>query len=314
VTAARRGAGLALGIAGLGAALLCAAPAARAQDGGAARALAAADAAWAARAEGARSEGRAAEAAADAALRAAEAAIDAAPDDLGPRWRLLRALHFRADFASAGPGAERAVLERATREADAAKAVLARRVGAATAGAGDASALAALPPERLREAVPEAQRADAAAVYFWSAVAWGAWSQRTGLLAAVREGVANRVHRDALAAAALDGRCDDGGPHRLLARLHATLPRLPLVSGWVDRAQALPEMERALAIAPDHLGNRLLLALTLLDLAPERRAEALGLLREAAAASPRESRRVEEEAIRAEARERLAQEERRAPG
>lgn len=279
------------------------APEARARSAEADAAIARADAAWARRAQGASDDGRAAPEAAAEAVRSAEAAVAAAPDDPAPRWRLLRALHFRADFASAGADAEREVLELAIREADAATEVLARR---ARGVARDGAALLALEADALVESFAPEERSDAAGVFFWSAIAWGAWSQRTGLLAAVREGVANRVHAGALAATALDERFDEGGAHRLLARLHATLPRLPWVSGWVDRGRALPEIERALAIAPGHLGNRMLAALTLLDVAPGRRGEALQGLAAVAEAEPRADRLVEERAIRREARERLA--------
>jgi hypothetical protein len=58
-------------------------------------------------------------------------------------------------------------------------------------------------------------------------------------------------------------------------------------------------------MSPAHPGNRLLLALTLLDLAPERRSEALDLLQQVEGLTPRPSMRVEELAMRKQARERL---------
>ena len=265
----------------LGAGALAAADALASDD---AEALARGDAAWEQRAEGADDDGRAAPAPIEEAIRAYDQAVAAAPESLEARWKLLRALHFAADFASASEEAARARLDRATALADASRPLL-----------GTAS--------------PR----DAAATHFWSAIVWGAWSQRRGLLAAVREGVANRMHEEALAVVALDDRFEEGGAHRLLSRLHASLPRVPLLSGWVDRAQALPESERALAIAPLHLGNRYLFALTLLDVAPERREEALRVLEEVAVAEPRQDQRVEELSIRRSARERLAQERAETP-
>jgi tetratricopeptide (TPR) repeat protein len=243
--------------------------------------LAQGDAAWARRAEGHDGAGRAAPGPIAEAITAYEAAVAAAPDAVAPRWKLLRALHFAADFAARDRGEERALVDRATAAAEVARPLLAR------GGA---------PPR------------DAAALHFWAAIAWGAWAQRHGLLGAVREGVMNRVHRDVEAAIALDAAIEDGGALRLLARLHATLPRIPLLSGWVDRDQALPAMERALAVAPDHLGNRVLFGLTLLDVAPARRAEALAALAAAAVAEPDGEAVVEALAIRRTARERLAAE------
>jgi hypothetical protein len=124
----------------------------------------------------------------------------------------------------------------------------------------------------------------------------------------VREGLAGRIYRDAQAAVALDETIEEGGAHRLLARLHATLPRVLFLSPWVDPSRALPHLERALALSPSHPGNRLLYAFTLLELAPERRGEALALLEELAVLEPRPSERSEDLAMRRSARERLAEE------
>jgi len=255
-----------------GALCLAAAPA------GAAQALAQAEAAWDRRADGHDGDGRAALEPISEAIALYEAAIAADPDALEPRWKLLRALHFATEYTRVARDVERSWTERATAAAEDAEPLLER---------GD-------------------QR-DRAALHFWSAIAWGAWAKRHGMLGALREGVMNRVHDDAQATVALDPGLEEGGAHRLLARMHATLPRVPLVSGWVDRERALPEAERALALAPRSAGNRLVLALTLLDVAPARHAEALALLEEIAAAEPEEEPVVEQLAIRRIARERLAE-------
>jgi tetratricopeptide (TPR) repeat protein len=259
------------------------------------------DAAWARRGEGSDADGRAASGPIAEATRAYEEAMAAAPDDLAPRWKLVRALQFAGEYASASDVEARARVDRAAAEAEAALELLGRRMGGR-------AKLDALAPEALRGALAPGDVPDATAVHFWSAIAWGGWAQRHGLLGAVRQGVANRIHRGALASIALDPAFEEGGAHRLLARLHASLPRVPFFSGWVDRSQALPEMDRALAIAPRHLGNRMLLAVTLLDVAPDRRGEALALLEEVSQAEPRADQLVEERAIRKAARERLAQE------
>jgi hypothetical protein len=134
------------------------------------------------------------------------------------------------------------------------------------------------------------------------------WSQTHGLLEAVREGVARRVYEGALVAHRLDPDLEEGGPLRLLARLHAKLPHVPFVSGFVDRTQAEPLAAETLRRWPGHPGNRLLLALTWLELAPERRAEALTLLAEVAASAPRAAQQVEDAAVATAAQQRLAEE------
>lgn len=211
-----------------------------------------------------------------------EAAVERNGEALGPRWRLLRALHYAIDFSALSDEEKDALSERAV---DLARASAPRAEGDARA---------------------EATDADRARVQFWSAIAWGTRAQRVGLLTIVREGVARRMYDLAEASLRLDPSVDRGGALRLLSRLHGTLPRVPFVSGWVDRDEALALAERGHRLDSDHPGNRLILALTLLEQAPERHAEARGLLEQVATSEPRPDFLVEDRAIREQARERLA--------
>jgi len=147
---------------------------------------------------------------------------------------------------------------------------------------------------------------DVARTHFWTGIGWGAWSQTVGLLRAVREGVAKRLYRHTTIAAGLEPDYDEGGPLRLLGSLHAQLPKVPFLTGWVDRDAALPLVERAYAAFPDNPGNQLLLAQTLLELEPARRAEAVLLLRTVASREPRPAMQIEDLAMQQQARDRLA--------
>jgi tetratricopeptide (TPR) repeat protein len=258
------------------------------------------DAAYAERGLGA-AAGRAEPEPIGSAVRAYQAALAREPERFEARWKLLRALYFEGDFATADPAAKKALFERATALAEESLALFEARVG---------EGLAELPEAALRAKVEAAglSPSDAAALHFWSAVAWGVWSQSHGLLDAVRKGVARRIYDEASVAHRLDPDLELGGPLRLLARLHAKLPHVPFVSGFVDRSLAEPLAAEAVQRWPTHPGNRYLLALTWLDLAPDRRSDALRLLREVAAWSPRASQRVEDAAVASAARERLAQE------
>lgn len=263
--------------------------------------LARGDAAWAERDRGAR-DGRPRAEPIDAAVRAYEAALSEAPRDLEAHWKLLRALHFEGDFVRSDPTSRRPVFERAREVSLRGLRILDDRLGP------DVD-VGSLEPDEVARRVAEAEdvsSGEAARLYFWSAIGWAAWSRDAGLLDAVRRGAANRIHRYARVAIALDPAIEEGGAFRLLGRLHAELPRVPFVTGWVDRDRALPLVERGREIAPDHPGNRLLLALTILDLAPDRRDEAEALLRQVAGLEPREGSRIEDLAIRDAARERLA--------
>jgi len=264
-------------------------------------ALARADSVWERRAEGCNAEGRARRELASSAVAAYQEAVDAQPAALEPRWKLVRALYFAADFVDGDPGDPIRLLERATRESDAVLDRLAARLGVS-------GALDSFAPQILTSALAPEEIADAAGAFFWSAVVWGAWGQHHGMVDAVRAGIADRLYQGANAVIALDPSFEEGGAHRLLARVHARVPRIPFFSGWVDPELAVPAAERALALAPQNLGNRYLLALTILDVAPERRGEAVRLLEQAAAAEPRPEQRAEDLAVRHSARERLARE------
>ena len=148
---------------------------------------------------------------------------------------------------------------------------------------------------------------DRARVYFWSSIAWGARAQRVGLLTIVREGVAKRMHGLAEQSLALDPSVDRGGALRLLSRLHGDLPRVPFVSGWVDRDRTLPLAERAFREDPEHPGNRLILALALLAERDGDRERATELLTSAVTTPLDPAMLVEQTAIRKQAGEVLAE-------
>jgi tetratricopeptide (TPR) repeat protein len=238
------------------------------------------------------------------AIRSYEAALAARPESLEARWKLLRALHFAGDFVLEDREERRRIFDRGRQVSEQGLELLARQ-------AGSGKRLDELESKALERRVDAASVSsnDVARLYFWSAVNWGAWSRVAGLLGAVREGVATRLLRYTQIAIDLEPEYEEGGAFRLLGRLHAELPRVPFLSGWVDRGRAIPLVERAYAVAPANPGNRLLLALTLLELAPERRAEALDLLRQVEGVTPRPSMQIEDLYARREAREKLAEED-----
>ena len=257
------------------------------------------DASWTNRAAGER-EGRPQPGPILEAVRSYEGALAADPGNLESRWKLLRALHFAAEFAPLPEQRAREIAERAVDVSEAGLEGLAERLGAGISPAESE-------PEALRSwlEASDVPKTDVGRLYFWSAISWGTWSRKVGLLEAVLEGVGERLFRYTRIAIDLEPDYEEGGALRLLGRLHAELPRVPWVTGWVDREKAIPLIERAHALAPANPGNRLLLALTLLDLAPARRGEALALLDQVSRLTPRPSMRIEDLAMRKEARERL---------
>ncbi len=233
------------------------------------------------------------------AIAAYDAALAADPS-LQAQWRLLRALYYKGDFAAVDEDTARRAFDRGRDASE-------RAVRRVTELLGDE--VHRLAPDAARPALAAAGLPieDVARVYFWASIHWAAWSRDAGLLRAAKDGAANRIRDYAEVAAALEPTYYRGGAYRMLSRLHAVLPRVPFLSGWVDRDRAVPDAERALEIAPADSGNRFLLALTLLELAPDRRAEARTLLRQVAETPPRPELMAEDLAVREAAQTRLAE-------
>jgi hypothetical protein len=236
-----------------------------------------------------------------AAVRAYATALEEEPGDLEIRWKLLRALHFEGEFATLESGARRSLFDRGRWVSDEGLGQLQSRIG---------EDLHELPPRRLRASVEAAglDASEVARLYYWAAANWGSWSKEVGLLEAVRSGVANRLRGYLEVVVVLEPEYEAGGAHRFLGTLHARLPSVPLISGWVDREQAVPQLETALAIAPAEPSNRLLLGLTLLQLEPAQRSRGLRVLAEVAETELRPERRVEDAVVVREAMRHLERE------
>lgn len=264
--------------------------------------LAAGDAWFARRAEGAPAPeaGRAAPGPIARAIDAYEEAVAAAPTNLEAHWKLLRALYYQGEHAAEGEDARREVFDRGRQAAETA-------LGRLAARAGGRQLVDALEPEE--RAARLARVPEAGPMYFWAAVHWGMWGDAVGRLAAARQGVAGTIRDYAETALALNESYENGGPHRVLGRLHALAPKIPFFTGWIDRDRAIAELRRAKALGPDDPLNRLYLAEALLEHRPERRAEALELLRALLSQPADADRPVELGSARRAAQEALDREE-----
>ena len=261
-------------------------------------ALARGDSAWARRAMD-RDGLQAAPAAIDEAIAAYRSAWDDGAGSPASGWKLVRALWWAGEFAAAGESAA------ASRFAEA-RAVATQALSALDDESPDRTTVSALAPEEWPAAFPPERHEDVAALLFWSAIAEGAWGRSQGLLTNVRQGVAEQTRDRALASVALAPGIDEGGAQRLLSRLHAQLPRVPLVTGWVDRDLAVAWGERAVAVSREHPGNALILALAWLDAGVEsRRDEAIATLERLAELEPRPEAVMADASVRETARERL---------
>ena len=260
-------------------------------------AMASGAASWARRAQGHRGS-RAQPAAIEQAVAAYERAVAARPGDVAARSRLLQALHFRGEHAAPDRDARRHAFERGREIAEAGL----DRLAVPSGGRARLDKMTPAAAARSLAGTP-----GAADLHLWAAVHWGLWGDAFGRLAAARQGVGDKVRRYGEIVVALDERHEAGGGHRVLGRLHTLAPKVPLVTGWVDREKAVAHLRRAVALGPVEPYNQLFLAEALLEHQPAKKAEAVAILRRLVQAPPPADRVVEVEKVREDARALLQQ-------
>lgn len=241
--------------------------------------LAAADAAWVRRDEG-RAGARASSRRISEAVSGYETAT-ASLDSIEARWKLSRALFFEGKFTGLDREGQRAKFEKARDAGEEALALLRKR--------GDS--LASDP--------------DAAPTYFWAAVAWGEWAQVVPKLTAAKAGAAAKVRDYASKVIALDPKFEEGGGYRVLGRLHDRAPKIPFVTGWVSRSEALRNLRLAVEVAPRNFVNRHFLAEALAAGNRSGKEEAVRIEQEVVADAPSPSHLVEDVAVQEEAKRHL---------
>jgi len=259
--------------------------------------VAAADRAWLRRDEG-RVGARASPTRINEAITGYEKAAES-PSSVEARWKLARALFFRAKYTGLGRDSQRAAFVKA-REAGEQAIVLLREAAAARGGVLAVDA----PPERVAAAL--SRERDAAPTYFWTAVAWGEWGLLASRYQAAKAGAATRVRDYAATVIALDSAFEEGGGYRILGRLHQRAPRVPYVTGWVSRTEAVRNLRLAVQVAPRNFVNRHFLAEALADQGASGKREAIRIEREILEDAPSPGHLVEDVAIQAEARRNLS--------
>ncbi len=221
----------------------------------------------------------------DAAVAAYEEALRAQPDELRLIFKLLDALYFKGYHVTADKRRQRQIYQRLVD-------LTIRALGLVAARTGEKDDLDELPPERQAEllrAVPEAAEA-----HYWAIASWGLWGMTHNPLKALTKGVGSKVRDHSRLLILIDERHHDAAGLRMLGRFHTEAPKVPFVTGWVDRAKGIDLLRRAVAISRRDPRNLLFLAEAILEHDEDRRAEALALLRELAGRRPDPKELVED--------------------
>ena len=225
---------------------------------------------WNARAEG-HQGGRAKAAQIDAAIAAYRKAIGQEPNNLEARGKLLKAVRFKGAYVASTNDEKKAIYAIAKNDGDAAMAVVNRQL----AGKG-------VKADAAEKNVADAARAipGAADVFLWDSVNWGEWALAYGKMAAVRQGAADRIRREATIAMLIDPKLDGGGPQRVLGRLHDQTPRVPFLTGWASSKEAVRFLREANKIEPTNKITRVFLSDALVSDDSKNAPEAIRILRE----------------------------------
>ncbi|MGH9421281.1 MAG: hypothetical protein ACRD3J_14985 [Thermoanaerobaculia bacterium] len=225
---------------------------------------------WSARAEG-HQGGHAKAAQIDAAIIAFQKAVMQEPNSLEARWKLLRAIRFKGAYVASTDDEKKRIYGFGKSEGKASIEVINR----------------ALIAKGVKAKAAEKQIADAARsitgageVFFWDSVNWGEWALAYGKIAAVREGAADRIRREATIAMLVDPKIENGGPQRVLGRLHDQTPHIPFFTGWASSDEAVRFLRESNRIDPTNKITRVFLAEAMDSDDSKSRPEAIRILRD----------------------------------
>lgn len=209
----------------------------------------------------------------EAAIAAYQVAIRENARDLEPRWKLVRALRFKAAYVARDSAAKRDILADARDASSEAVRLIERAI--ASKGVKSFEHASDETIAKAAKVIPEA-----AAVFYWDAVAWGEWGVAYGKLAAVRQGAAERVRKSSTVAMLIDPDFDGGGGARVLGRLHNQTPRVPFLTGWASDKLAVRYLRESLSRDPSNKLTKVFLAEAMVANDSSTKPQAVDLLRE----------------------------------
>ncbi len=231
---------------------------------------------WAARAEGSQN-GHAKADHANAAIAAYQKAITTDPNDLEPRWKLLRALRFKGAYVATTNDEKKQIYAQAKNAGEDALKVLDKRL--ATKGINSVSKATEQQVAEAAKTIPGAGE-----MFLWDSINWGEWALAYGKFAAAREGAADRIRREATIANLVDPKLEGGSPSRVLGRLHDQTPRIPFITGWASSRDAVKFLNDSLKIDPNNKITIVFLAEAMVNNNSDTRPQAMQMLKNAVAA------------------------------
>ena len=256
--------------------------------------LAEGDQHYAARAEG-HVGGRAKPAHIDAAIAAYQRAVAANPKDLEAHWKLLRAYRFKGAYVAASNDEKKNLYAAAKKAGEVALALLDSNLKAK-----GVTSVAKATEKQVADAARTIP--GAAETFLWDSINWGEWALAYGKMAAVREGAADRIRREATIAMLADPKLDGGAPQRVLGRLHDQTPRVPFITGWASEKEAVRFLNESLKIDPTNKITQVFLAEAMVENNSDTKPQAVQMLKECLTAPNPPEYEVEQAAATEDAR------------
>lgn len=212
-------------------------------------------------------------------------ALQAKPENLEARWKLLRAFYFKGEFVLENDKDRLALYQTGREIAEAGRLQIESEYGLS-------KGLFRTTPSEVAYAV--GNRADVAEFCFWATANWGLWGQYSGKLISALTGLVYKLRQFAEIMVLMDESVENGGGHRLLGQLNARVPKIPLITWWVDHDLAISELRLSLQIAPNSLLSKIYLAEALLKFRRGKKQQALSYLQDVVKSVPDPDRLVED--------------------
>lgn len=231
---------------------------------------------WALRAEG-HQAGKAKPAHVDAAIAAYQKAVAQNPNDLEARWKLLRAIRFKGMYVASTTDEKKAIYNQGKEAGKQAMAILDKDFAAR--GVKSVSQASEKQLADVSRSIPGAGE-----IFLWDAINWGEWAIVYGKMAAVKEGAADRIKREATIAMMVDPKLEGGAPARVLGRLHDQTPRVPFITGWASSKEAVRLLNESLKVDPSNKITRVFLAEAMVSNNSDTKPQAVQMLKETIAA------------------------------
>jgi tetratricopeptide (TPR) repeat protein len=209
----------------------------------------------------------------NAAIAAYQRAVAQNPNDVEARWKLLRTLRFKGAYVATSSDEKKEIYSGAKKAGEDALALMDRMLAA--------KGVRSVAKATEKEVADTARTIPGAAeVFLWDAVNWGEWAIVYGKLAAVREGAADRIRREATIAMLIDPKLEGGAPPRVLGRLHDQTPHVIFLTGWASSKEALKFLNQSLQIDPGNKITRVFLAEAMVNNDSDTKPQAVQMLRE----------------------------------